>query len=92
MPIANIGEGYIEYTDTMKTYFFNIKSYIDSEWVNDYQIEQNINKIIYQLTEISDLYVITLTIIGKDNSELLQYKLSYLLILIHKIIKKNIEY
>lgn len=76
-PLANIKDSHIEYENNMKTYFYKISSYVDTDWLNTYKINEYINKIALKFSEISDQYVLSLNIIGNTKSNLVDKTFDY---------------
>lgn len=75
-PLANIGDGYIEYENGYKTYFYTLNSYIDHDWNNDFQLDLYIDSVVKSLVEISSKYIINISIMGRKNSSLINEKIN----------------
>ena len=76
-PLANIKDSYLEYQNNMKTYFYKIESYVDTDWLNDYKIKEHINKISLKLSELSEDYVLTLNIVGNQISQVVDKRFEH---------------
>src|SRR5574344_379368 len=76
-PIANIRDNYIEYENQMKTYFYKIESYIDTDWLNNYKLNEHIDKLALKFSEISEDYVLSLNIIGNNISQKVNNKIEH---------------
>ena len=76
-PIANIRDNYLEYENQMKTYFYKIESYIDTDWLNNYKLNEHIDKLALKFSEISEDYVLSLNIIGNNISQKVNNKIEH---------------
>lgn len=73
-PIANIKDAHIEYNNNMKTHFLKIESYVDTDWLNPFKINEYIQRISLKLSEISENYILSLNIIGSKTSNIVEKK------------------
>lgn len=67
-PLANIKDSYVEYENNMKTYYYKLESYVDTDWLNDYKVKEHITKVSLKFSELSEDYVLSLNIIGRTSS------------------------
>ena len=76
-PIANIKDNYLEYENQMKTYFYKIESYIDTDWLNNYKFNEHIDKLSLKLSGLSEDYILSLNIIGNTISQKVNSKIEH---------------
>lgn len=76
-PIANIKDNYLEYENQMKTYFYKIESYIDTDWLNNYKFDEHIDKLSLKLSGLSEDYILSLNIIGNTISQKVDSKIEH---------------